>query len=546
MTSLVRLIFLLVAIQVVYGCTASLDSESFESEVSNSNLIATPAMINTPDSDSTPELFRGSITSIVSADIFNRDIHQSISETLVSRGPGISYSRLLKLKTGPEVEQPSLILECDLCKSWEIIDPLTYRFQLREDVMWHNIQPFKSRPLVADDLVYSYGRQRTDGWPNGSILWAMDEVKADGDLTLQFDLKHPDVDFLFAVADGHSKIVSRDVIETYGGLNNSPVVGTGPWVWLKTEMGVGSDFEANTNYFNPELPHLQHLSFRVIQDPETQLAAFVTGAVDIYDVPQGSWDKFTSQSSKYTTLFTKQGGKGLVLTLNTSKPPFNDPEMRRLLFGALEPWKYLESQWSGYGSVNLGIPMMDVAWLLESTEMEPFFELNDSDSSIAFSPINFDVLVADYGDVYIDMAEAIVDDLNQSGLNSRITVLNPEQYAEKVWGRKDFQAFLGPLPITHGPNNYLFANLHSAGRWNIIGHSDAKLDQLIELQNGIKGTYERGLIFKEIQLHLLDKAYMVGIGTNGNLWAFQSRVHGFYPTGYLSEYGFWMHIRVDS
>ena len=189
---------------------------------------------------------------------------------------------------------------------------------------------------------------------------------------------------------------------------------------------------------------------------------------------------------------------------------------------------------------------MDVSWLLESTEMDPFFDLNNRDSSIVFSPINFDVLVADYGDVYIDMSEAIAHDLNQSGLNSRITVLNPEQYAEKVWGRKDFQAFLGPLPITYGPNNYLFANLHSDGRWNIIGHSDAKLDQLIELQNGIKGTYERGLIFKDIQLHLLDKAYMVGIGANGNLWAFQSRVQGFYPTGYLSEYGFWMHIRVDS
>ena len=198
MTSFIRLILLLVVIQVGYGCTVSPDSESLKNEAANSNLIATPVMTVTPVSDSPPELFKGSITAIVSADIFNRDIHQSISETLVSRGPGISYSRLLKLKTGPAVEQPSLILECDLCKSWEIIDPVTYRFQLRKDVAWHAVNPFKSRSLVADDLVYSYERQRTDGWPNGSILWAMDEVVADGDLTLQFDLKYPDVDFLFS------------------------------------------------------------------------------------------------------------------------------------------------------------------------------------------------------------------------------------------------------------------------------------------------------------------------------------------------------------
>ena len=81
MTSFIRLIFLLVVIQVGYGCTVSLDSESLKNEASNSNLIATPVMTVTPVSDSPPELFKGSITAIVSADIFNRDIHQSISET---------------------------------------------------------------------------------------------------------------------------------------------------------------------------------------------------------------------------------------------------------------------------------------------------------------------------------------------------------------------------------------------------------------------------------------------------------------------------------
>ena len=125
-----------------------------------------------------------------------------------------------------------------------------------------------------------------------------------------------------------------------------------------------------------------------------------------------------------------------------------------------------------------------------------------------------------------------------------MVILNPEQYAEQVWKNRQFQAFFGPLPVTYGPNNYLFSTLHSGGKWNIIGHSDVKLDQLIERQNGIAEPYDRGLLFKEIQLHLLDKAYIVGIGTNGNLWAAQNRVQEFYPTGAFSEYGFWMHTRV--
>ena len=93
------------------------------------------------------------ITVVAPADPAHLDVHQDVSEVLASLGPGLAYSRLLRLKSGPETEQPSLQIECELCSSWEMLNPVTYAFYLREDVRWQDIEPVNGRPMVAQDLV---------------------------------------------------------------------------------------------------------------------------------------------------------------------------------------------------------------------------------------------------------------------------------------------------------------------------------------------------------------------------------------------------------
>ena len=85
---------------------------------------------------------------------------------MTALGPGIAYSRLLRLRSGPEslYPQPNLLLECDLCQSWELVsdNPLKYRFTLREGVRWHDVHPVGGRELTAHDVVFSYDRQKTE------------------------------------------------------------------------------------------------------------------------------------------------------------------------------------------------------------------------------------------------------------------------------------------------------------------------------------------------------------------------------------------------
>ncbi len=102
----------------------------------------------------------GSLTIAGSAGFPHRDVHQSVQESLTSLGPGIAYSRLLRLKTAPDLAQPNLLLECDLCESWTLTEDLFYEFQLRLDVRWQDIPPVNGRPLTAQDLA----PLATSGW----------------------------------------------------------------------------------------------------------------------------------------------------------------------------------------------------------------------------------------------------------------------------------------------------------------------------------------------------------------------------------------------
>ena len=113
---------------------------------------ATPAPTPTPEPAAAwtpaPQGERGGTLRVAGfADVPHLDVHQSVQETLASLGPGLAYSRLMKLQPGPEAGQPSMVLECDLCQSWELTQDFAYEFQLRPGVTWQDIGPVKRTAL---------------------------------------------------------------------------------------------------------------------------------------------------------------------------------------------------------------------------------------------------------------------------------------------------------------------------------------------------------------------------------------------------------------
>jgi peptide/nickel transport system substrate-binding protein len=523
---------------------------------------ATPLPTVTPSPTPTPVVSGpptgkpgGSLTVAGLADIPHRDVHQEFQETLTSLGPGLAYSRLLRLRTGPQAKQPSLLLGCDLCQSWQLTDDFAYEFQLRPNIRWQDIAPVNGWELVADDLVYSYQRMQTPGWPHATLFSdrGIASFEASDPHTLRVNLAFLDNDALLSLADGHSKIVAREVVDHYGDLKDSPVVGAGPWVWEETRQGIGTTLSKNPNYFEKGLPFLDELVIKLIKPSDVtapaaqeRLAAFQAGLVDVLIVPPEGWGQLYNSNAEFNSLVSHQAGSGVVLSINIQSPPFDDLAVRKALFKALDPWEYVDLLWAGQGSVSAGVPVPSSDWLLTKEEIRNDYLANPSKSRDLLSstgralPLDIELTVGEFDDIYLELGRRVAEDLRAVGFNPILRALNPSHYNEVLLGpNKDYQVILGTIPPTSTPNGFLLGFLHSGGPANITGHHDSALDAMIEQQAMELDPGLRREQLAEIQRYILEQAYMFSPVTGSSRWVFDRNLKGFYPNTALSEYIYW-------
>lgn len=558
--SIKRLLLLGVAIFAI-GCSSSSPTPLPGTTDSNGVPLPPPTPVIAPaPSGSTG----GTLTVVAAAEIPHLDVHQEVQETLTALGPGLAYSRLLRLKSGQGSNQPNLLLECDLCQSWHLNDDLAYVFTLRPDVRWQNLPPVNGRTLVADDIVFSLNRLKTKGWPNAPLLSSIGDAKALDNQTVQIELSLQDADALLALADGHVKIVAPEVVAEYGDLKAAPVIGTGPWIWQGTDSDQSMEFIRNPNYFEGGLPFLDQLNVTVMRtDPLAnspgsvaldKVAAFKAGLVDVLSVDPSEWDLVRKNNSDFQSVVSRRSGSGIVLAMNAQMPNLQETAVRQAVFQAIDPWDYLDTVWSGQGFASVGIPVQESDWLLERQEMrQNFFAdpgkarqlLIDSGQKL---PVDLEVTVRieRTGGENLVLEKRLMADLTAVGFNPEIRRMNPVQFNDLVIGpAREFQLAVGAVPPTSTTNSYLFGLLHSQGRWNLAGHEDTQLDTMIELQSAEFDDVARREQLVEIQRWVLDQAYLFSPVTTASRWVFSSDLKGFEPNTALSEYNFWSRTWLD-
>jgi len=512
----------------------------------------------------------GTLTLVATAEIPHRDVHQEVQETLTALGPGLAYSRLLRLRSGQGMDQPNLLLECDLCQSWELTDDLAYVFKLRPGVLWQNVAPVNGRALTAQDIVFSFERLKTPGWPNAPLLASIGDSIALDDLTLQVELALNDADALLALADGHAKIVAPEVVTKYGDLKDGPVIGTGPWVWQETGPGERMEFLRNPDYFEDGLPFLDQLNITVMRSElfskatgpanpggpagMDKVAAFQAGQIDVLSIGPGEWDIVRRGGAEFQSVVSRRSGAGVMLAMNSQTPGLSETAVRQAVFQAIDPWDYLDTVWSGQGFTSLGIPVREPGWLLDRTEMRQnyFADPGKARHLLASSgqrlPIDIEVTVRieRTGGENLALEERLMADLTAVGFNPELRRMNPVQFNDLVMGpAREFQLAVGAVPPTSTTNSFLFGLLHSQGRWNMAGHEDALLDSMIEVQAAEFDHRKRRDQLVEIQRRVLDQAYLFSPVTAASRWVFSSALKGFEPNTALSEYNFWSRTWLD-
>src|SRR5262249_4154794 len=169
----------------------------------------------------------GTVQLVTTLDLPHLDPQQTAAQTLASLGPGLCYSRLVHLDSGPNgTPKNNAVPQADAAESWEQVDDLTSVFHLRRGVKFFNIAPVNGRELTAQDVVYSFGRQQQLK-VTGSFLGPVTSVTAPDQYTVRLGLSRANADHFIDMADTHNKIVAREAVEAKGDLKQPPVVATG-------------------------------------------------------------------------------------------------------------------------------------------------------------------------------------------------------------------------------------------------------------------------------------------------------------------------------
>jgi peptide/nickel transport system substrate-binding protein len=188
---------------------------------------------------------------------------------------------------------PDLSLEPDLATAWELGDDgVTWQFKLREGVTFQNGNPFN-----ADDVVYSFKRQKQDASEMSFALASVKEARKVDDYTVELVTDGPDPTLLlnmpnFYIVD-QEYMEENDAFEVVQGAGktnfaNTNANGTGPFKVVEWVQDNRLVLEPNEGWWNQanRTDNVDQAIFTPISNDATRVAALLSGEIDLmYPVP---------------------------------------------------------------------------------------------------------------------------------------------------------------------------------------------------------------------------------------------------------------------
>jgi oligopeptide transport system substrate-binding protein len=250
----------------------------------------------------------------------------------------------------------------DLAASWDISpDGTVYMFHLRENVAFHD-----GRPFTAQDVAYSWTRALSKDTGSHTAMTYLDDivgakelasgqsqtlsgVRVIDDHTLEVTLDAPKVYFLDKLAYPVSWIVDQYTIDQIETQPN----GTGPFKWAEHRENEAYILDRNEAYYN-DLPPLEHVVYLIYADVSTRL--YESGQIDLVEVSQDTVTRAQDPSDPlYGNVQAVNGLCTNYLAFDTTRPPFDDPLVRRAFSMAVDKTRYNDTIYSNLGVMAYGL-----------------------------------------------------------------------------------------------------------------------------------------------------------------------------------------------
>ena len=432
-----------------------------------------------------------------------------------------------------------------LATDWDISgDGLTYTFTIREGVQFHD-----GTPLTVDDVVVSFRRMAMP--PQGVVSTLRDfynvveTIEAVDDNTVQFTLSEPRTWLLEVMTNTNHIVYSAKTLEE----NNNDLrqlevaPGTGPFMFVSHTPAEKWVFEANPNYWNPEVPYLDRLEMLHVPAWTDRGTAVLTHQADFsWNVSMETHQEGLRRSDIVQTRRIPGFGAYNV-NFNNQRKPLDDPRVRKAIrlgvskqalivaFGTQEPMTL--TGWMSYASEGATSPE-DLATMpgYREDKAEDIATakqlLADAGYPNAEGIPKLDIVVASVAPHSEILAPAFQDQLLQSlGIETNIRVTERALLAQNaISGEYDIQVTTAFNSPTQDPTPMWMQYLSCDGSQNQSHYCNPEFDMMVQTLNQAQDPIERAQLFEQAKTFLDEENPLFVIGFTSHLPMWRNNVKG--------------------
>ncbi len=393
----------------------------------------------------------------------------------------------------------------EIATEWEQVSDTEMVLTIRDGVTFHD-----GEPLTPEDVVYSVERI-TDpefGSPQlgqfNSITGA--EVTGEHEVTLTTDGAYP---VLLAQLVKLS-VVPEHVVEEVGAdaFNASPV-GSGPYAFEAWNRGVDVTLTRNADYWGETGP-FETAVFKAVPDAATRVANLRAGTADLI-VSLDSDLALQVENQPGVKVLTAPTERVGFMGMNTTRPPLDDPQVRRAAAMAIDREGIVQGILAGgeeavgqlatpahFGYVEGVEPIAydpdEAARIVEETGA------GDTPMEFATSPV-FDQRIV----------QAIQQMLTDAGFDVSISLTDMSTYLQSARApertERPFLSFGRWSCACQDVDGVQFPLLHSSSSWSRV--DDPELDALLETGRSSLDDDERLEAYTQVQQIVQDNAYIL-------------------------------------
>ena len=231
-----------------------------------------------------------------------------------------------------------------LAESWQTSPDLkTYTFKLRKGIKFQNGEPFDS---AAVKFSFDRAAAPTSTNKDRSLFQSFEQVSAPDADTVVLVLKYAEPNLPFLLGQASASIVEPKSAPT----DATQPVGTGPYTlgaWAK-----GSSISLNKwdAYRDAGAIKLAKVTIRIISDPSAQVAALLSGDVDVF--PRVAAARSLAQFKSDPRFAVLVGGSRAktIVSINERRKPLDDVRVRRAILAAIDRKAMIDGAVDGFGA----------------------------------------------------------------------------------------------------------------------------------------------------------------------------------------------------